>query len=321
MGRVLSATFLVTGSEGCIGSWVVKELVEQGERCVALDLVATQRRLRQIADPSVVEKVTVVTGDINEDGLIASIASDHHVSHVIHLAALLAPFVRANPILGAQVSVVGTIRVFEAVRQLKDQVQGFAYASSTAVFGPRETDGRPRGLYGVFKRCNEETARLYAQDWSVASVGLRPTALFGVGRDQGVDAAPTTAIKAVALKVPYRIPFGGSLHLQYNADVARAFIAAARAKVAGARVYNVRGSIVSVEEVANTIGALRPIAADILTHATEPLPQAAELPGAYLDELVTGLPITPFRTAVIETLERYERLAANGELTKAELGV
>ena len=42
---------------------------------------------------------------------------EHAITHVIHLAALQVPFVRADPPLGARVDVLGTVNVFEAVRR------------------------------------------------------------------------------------------------------------------------------------------------------------------------------------------------------------
>ena len=63
------------------------------------------------------------------------------------------------------------------------------------MFGPGE-DGaaapdedsacEPTTHYGVYKRANEGTARIFWQDNNMPSVGLRPLTVYGVGRDQGL---------------------------------------------------------------------------------------------------------------------------------------
>ena len=164
----------------------------------------------------------------------------HAPTHIVHLAGLQVPFVAADPVLGALVNVAGTVRVLEAARHSGGTVRGIAYASSAAVYDPAG-ELRPRTLYGVYKRCNEETARHYAEALGVPSVGLRPWTVFGVGRDQGVTSAPTSAIQAVVRGESYAIPFTGSMAMQYTADVAAAFVAAARAHPGGAGVLRPAG--------------------------------------------------------------------------------
>jgi UDP-glucuronate 4-epimerase len=309
----LSECFLITGSEGCIGSWVIARLLDTGARCVALDVRADGTRLRQLVPTERVAQVEFVVGDIGEEGLVERVVREHGVSRVIHLAALQIPFVAAAPARGAEVNVVGTVRVFEAAAVARDQVKGLAYASSAAVFG--ETGAlEPRTLYGVFKRANEETARIFAERDGVASFGLRPWAVFGPGRDQGLTAAPTHALKAVTLGEPFRIPFGGRLDLQYARDVADAFIAGTLAPVAGARIANLRGSVVSVDEFIEVVDTVRPGAAQLLTHEPDPIPIAAEPAGMVVDELLGDVHRTPLASAVRETLEHFEERARLGEL-------
>jgi UDP-glucuronate 4-epimerase len=308
--------FLVTGSGGCLGSWVVKNLVESGERCIAFDLDSEPRRLRRILDEERLGGVELVAGDIVQEDLLARVVAEHGVTRIIHLAALQIPFVAADPVRGALVNVVGTLRVLEAARSAPGQVRGVVYASSAAVFGP---GGRPATLYGVFKVANEETARIYAQDYDVPSIGLRPWAIFGPGRDQGLTAAPTHAMKAAVLRAPYHIPFGGRLDLQYADDAARTFIELSRLEAGGAEVYNLRGSVVDVAEVVALIDEARPEAKGLITHALDPIPIDAELDDEPLRQVLRDPPFTPLAAAVAETLELFERQKDQGELAVTEL--
>jgi UDP-glucuronate 4-epimerase len=311
--------FLVTGSGGCIGSWTVRRLLERGERCVALDVSTEPARLRRILAEERMGEVTLVRGDILEDGFVPSLIEEHGVTRLVHLAALQIPFVAADPVRGASVNVVGTVRVLEAARRAQGRVRGVVYASSAAVFDASGQDLRPATLYGVFKVTNEETARIYWQDHGLRSVGLRPWAVFGPGRDQGLTAAPTHAMKAAALGVPYHIPFGGRLDLQYAPDVADAFIASALADPPGAVVHNLRGAVVSLDEVVSAIEEVVPQARGLVTHGDEPIPIEAELGDGGFASLVGDAPRTDLRVAVRETIEHFTELARAGLLDAGEL--
>src|SRR5262249_55801511 len=150
------------------------------------------------------------------------------------LAGLQVPTCRADPLLGARVNVLGTLSVFEAVRQAAGQVERLVYASSAAIFGPADQYAQgsvpddvppsPTTHYGVFKCCNEGNARIYFQDHGLSSIGLRPWTVYGVGRDFGMTSEPTKAIKALAVGRPYHISYGGRQDLQYVDDVAQIFV-------------------------------------------------------------------------------------------------
>ena len=302
--------FLITGSEGCIGAWVIRQLVAEGVQCVAFDLTGEKRRLREVAGDEVAASIPFVQGDLTRDGDMERVMESHAPTHIVHLAGLQVPFVAANPVLGALVNVAGTVRVFEAARHSDGDVRGIAYASSAAVYDP-DGELRPRTLYGVYKRCNEETARHYAEALGVPSVGLRPWTVFGIGRDQGVTSAPTSAIQAVVRGQDYAIPFSGAMAMQYTADVAAAFIAAARAQPAiSSSSYDLPGVVMTVDEVIAGIEEAVPGARGRITSSGDQLPIAALTPGPSLLELVPDLPLTPFTDAVAQTAARFAELDA-----------
>src|ERR1043165_9587145 len=147
-----------------------------------------------IMDDESIAKATFITGDITEAESILPIIDKYEITHIIHLAGLQVPTCKANPRLGAMVSVIGTINVFEAARQAKELVKRVVYASSAAVFGVVGEDrplvesdaADPATHYGAFKRCNEDNARVYYLDQGVNSIGLRPLTIYGVGRDFGL---------------------------------------------------------------------------------------------------------------------------------------
>ncbi|MER3397519.1 MAG: epimerase [Chloroflexota bacterium] len=316
--------FLVTGSSGCIGSWVIKLLGEAGIPVVGADIDPEPRRLAQLVPPESLPSVSFVKLDITDlDGVLRTLEG-RRVNRVIHLAALQIPFCRADPARGALVNVVGTVNIFEAARRLG--VRSLVYASSVAVFGPPnfyrdaaplpdDAPQWPETLYGVYKQANEGTARLYWQDYGVPSVGLRPWAVYGVGRDQGLTSDPTKAIKAAVLGMPFKIRFGGRLDLQYAEDVARIFIAAARRSVAGAPVFNIRGNVLSVEEFLAELAGVLPESRGLIGWEGPPLPLPPELDDRGLREFLGGqVPHTPLAEGIRQTAETFRALEAAGRL-------
>src|SRR5262245_54399947 len=125
----MSDRWLVTGSLGCLGAWTVVTLAREGARVIALDVGTDKRRLRLIAAPEELETVTFVQGDITEPKTVSHALAEHEITHVVHLAALQVPFCKADPVLGAQVNVTGTVNVFEAAKQ-HGLASPVAYASS-----------------------------------------------------------------------------------------------------------------------------------------------------------------------------------------------
>jgi UDP-glucuronate 4-epimerase len=326
--------FLVTGALGCIGAWTVRELVREGVPVVGFDVGTNARRLALVMTPDELAEATLVAGDITDLDALERTLAEHDITNVIHLAALQVPFCRADPPLGARVNVVGTVNVFEAVRQRGDSGHPMApvvYTGSIGMFSPTDVDPatnrllesaepHPGNHYGVYKFANEGTARIYLADSGVPSVGLRPMTVFGAGRDQGMTSGPTVAIAAAVLGMPFRISFGGSTLFQYAADVAKTLILASRAAPAGARVFNLGGSPVAIADWIATIEELVPEARGLITAEPAPLPFPSDIEHTSLASL-GEIPVTPYRDAIAETVDIYRRLQADGRLVAAEQGV
>jgi nucleoside-diphosphate-sugar epimerase len=286
--------WLVTGALGCIGAWTAITLVREGAGVVAFDLGDDLRRLRLIGTPQEIDAVEFVRGDITGLATVERVLAEHEITHVVHLAALQVPFCRENPVLGSQVNVTGTVNVFEAARRLGLETP-VAYASSAAVYD-RNGKVDPSTLYGVFKLANEGTAAIYAAEYGVASVGLRPFTVYGPGRDQGMTAGPTLAVAAAVRGEPYRIAFGGATQFHYAGDVARAFVQAARATTSGSETFCIGGPATSISEFVALVGAVVPGAE--VSHDDTILPFPDQLPQPWFDA-----PLTPLDEGVRETVE------------------
>ncbi len=320
---------LMTGGYGCIGSWIARQLVDNGQQVWIYDLKEDTHRLDLIAKPGDDRSIHFIQGDVCDVAALQAAAETVGATHLLHLAGLQTPTCRANPILGATVNVVGTLAVFETARALKGQIERVVYASSAAVHGPPdegvvhsiadEVRLSPLTHYGAFKVCNELNARVYWLDHGISSVGLRPWTVYGVGRDFGMTSEPTKAIKAVALGRPYKISYGGKQDLQYVEDVAATFVCALARPFTGAAAFNLRGAVEPIESFVRTLCELVPAAASLVSHGDRQLPIAADLDGSRLETRLGPIRRTPLRDGIAETYRRFVELKERGRLDASDL--
>jgi nucleoside-diphosphate-sugar epimerase len=324
---------LLTGGYGCIGSWIVRNLLDRGDQVWVYDLREDTRRLRLILPPERLAEVPFIEGNVTDLHALRRAVDLNGITHVIHMAGLQVPTCRADPMLGATVNVIGTLAVFEAVRLARPQVQRLVYASSSAVYGSPELyygKGESKPLsddaplvpsthYGYFKCCNEGNARIYYQDFGLSSVGLRPWTVFGVGRDFGMTSEPTKAIKSVALGRQYAISYGGRQDLQYADDVAKVFVRAAEAPYQGAKSFNLRGAVVDLATFHRELVAVAPEAEKLITFGDRQLAIAYDLDDSALQHELGPIAKTPLREGIKRTYEAFRRLADEGRLDTDDL--
>lgn len=317
-------TYLITGSMGCIGAWVLHHLVKSGRHVVSFDLSTNRSRLDLLLTKDEQENIHFIQGDLTDYEAVKAVFDAQNVTHVIHLAALQVPFCRANPVVGAQVNVVGTVNVFEAAKQ--SGLKHLAYASSIAVYGTpdeypagaiaHDAPNKPHTLYGVYKVANEGTARVYWQDHQISSTALRPYTVYGIGRDQGLTSEPTKAMLAAAAGKDYNITFGGKMLFHYASDVALQFIEAAEKPLDGAYVFNLGGDSLDVSEVVAMINRAKP--GVNITNDDRTLPFPEDFDGSVHKQHLGSVNETPVEDGVKETIAQFERLIAEGKLAVEE---
>jgi len=96
----MSKTYFITGAQGCIGSWIVKALVERGDTAVVFDRSDDARRLSAIIEDKDLQSVRFILGDITDREVVLSALESSGAEHVIHLAGLQVPTCKANPVAG-----------------------------------------------------------------------------------------------------------------------------------------------------------------------------------------------------------------------------
>jgi UDP-glucose 4-epimerase len=158
-------SILVTGGAGYIGSHMVLELVDAGERVVVLDNLSTGFRWA-VAAPA-----ALVVGDVGDEALVGRIIDDHAVQAIIHFAgSIVVPDSVADP-LGYYHNNTVKSRALIAAAVARD-VPHFIFSSTAAVYGnpketpvPEDADLRPMSPYGSSKLMTElmlaDTARAH----------------------------------------------------------------------------------------------------------------------------------------------------------------
>ena len=313
--------YLVTGALGCIGAWVLYHLAQQGKRAVSFDLSENRARLDLLMDrPQQEAAFQFVRGDLTNPAQVVEVIRAHSITHIIHLAALQVPFCRANPTLGAQVNVTGTINIFEGARQAG--IKHLMYASSVAVYGPpppeqagqiiTEMPQAPMTLYGVYKVANEGAARVYWAENGISSTTIRPYTVYGLGRDQGMTSDPTKAMLAAAAGKPYPISFNGPSQFHFASDIAGLCILAAERPLDGARAFNLGGKPTTCAEVVDLIRAECPEAE--ITFRDVPLPFPAGFDDSALAQAFPDRVETPLPVGVSQTIQSFRQLLRAGKI-------
>jgi UDP-glucose 4-epimerase len=314
---------LVTGAQGCIGAWVVKRLLDRQMDVLVYDLESEAARLKMIAPAQQVSKLRTITGAIEDTARVKALVRDEGITHIVHLAAVLMPYCQANPVTGGMINVIGTLNVFEAARDAGRPIR-ITYASSSAVWGPEDTYEarplkeddplRPATHYGVFKQANEGNARAFYAVNGISSIGLRPWTVYGAGRDRGLTADPTLAMKAAVLGQPFQIRVGGFMDLQYVEDVAETFIECLLSSLDGAHVFNLAGDVIRMDDLVTKLEALLPTARGLITVNGPQVPVAYRMDDSGLRSKLPRLTKTPLETGMRATLEIFERLKSEGRL-------
>lgn len=309
----MTATVLVTGAKGCIGAWTLRQLIDDGHTVIALDLPGNMHRLELILGDDL-SKVTLLDGDILDADGVQRVVRENDITNIVHLAALQVPAARANPTLGAQVNVVGTVNVFEAARAA--DINHVVYASSIAAYSKEKTL-EPATLYGVWKLANEGMARVYHRDYGISSIAMRPYVVYGPGRDFGLTSTPTTAMLAAAAGMDYHIPFSGRMLYHTARDIAGLMVRTALlTDFDQAAVFDPPGTFATSTDIAAAINAVVPNVKITYDETVLPFPQAYDTDA--MAQAIGPIEMTSLTDGVAETIDAFRVALAKGQLQPPE---
>lgn len=258
----MSRVVLVTGGAGFIGSNLVRELLERGDRVRVLDNFSTGLR-RNLLD--ITDDVEVVEGDLRSYERVHTAVRGVEV--VFHQGALgSVPRSVQDPLTSTAVNVEGTLNVLLAARD--EGVRRVVAASSSSVYGdggtfPRTESQAPNPIspYAVAKLAAERFCVSFARVYGLETVALRYFNVFGPRQDPGSQYAAVVPlfVSAIAAGEPVTIHGDGeqSRDFTYVANVVDANLLAADAAEAAGTVLNIAaGGSETVGTLAETIGRL-----------------------------------------------------------------
>ena len=261
MTELKGKRILVTGGAGFIGSHIIDLLCEEDcAEIVAIDNMVRGRpeNLRQARKRY---PVRLVTGDIRDTKLLASLVKDADI--VFHQAALRITHCAAEPRLAMEVMVQSTFDLLQAC--VEYGVEKVVAASSASVYGmaeafpttERQSPYNNRTLYGAAKAFNEGLLRSFNDMYKLDYVAFRYFNVYGERMD--IHGRYTEVLirwmeRLEAGRAP--IIFGDgrqTMDFVHVLDVARANILGAKAD-ADDEVFNVAsGTETSLVELAVTL--------------------------------------------------------------------
>lgn len=226
-------TILVTGACGHIGREVCRTLREAGLKVLQTD----------IGDDSGPDSVAC---DLKSKGDVTRLFQSGPIRAVIHLAGILPTAFQADPVLGIEVNVSGSV---ELLRQSAAAgVKRFVFASSLSVFGtsatPRplaeEDPAAPGDPYGASKRLVELIGGILAKSAAFEFVSLRIARVVGPGIKKTSSPWRAQMFEAPPRQNPISVPFSpkAKLSLVHVAEVARMFWTLVREPEVKHAVYN-----------------------------------------------------------------------------------
>lgn len=166
-------TVLVTGGAGYIGSHLVWELIDAGERVVVLDRLSTG------FDWAVAPEATLVVGDVADQPLVSGLIAEHGVDSIVHFAgSVVVPDSVSDPLGYYENNTCKSRALIETA--IRSGVRHFIFSSTAAVYGaaglePVREDARlaPESPYGLSKLMTEWMLRDAAAAHDFAYTALR----------------------------------------------------------------------------------------------------------------------------------------------------
>ncbi len=197
----------VTGGNGFLGSWLIKNLVDQGA-----DVVALIRDIIPSANLSLLgydKKITIIYGKVEDYDLLVRILHEYEIDTCFHLAAqALVGVANKSPLSTFESNIKGTWCILEACR-MASSIKRIVIASSDKAYGSHEKlpyteEGKLHGLhpYDASKSCTDILSQTYYNTYKLPVAILRCGNIYGGGDLNFSRIIPDTARSIFSDKNP-----------------------------------------------------------------------------------------------------------------------
>lgn len=304
--------YIVTGGAGFIGSHIVDELVNQGEKVTVIDNLSTGsiNNLEESKD-----KIKFVKGDIMDLDLLQNTFDEGDI--IFHQAAR--PSVKKSvedPILTNNINIQGTLNMLVAAKDNK--CKRVIFASSSSVYGDSKIlpkvesmTPNPKSPYALTKYAGEVYLKQFYELYGLETLSIRYFNVFGPRQtpDSEYSAVIPKFIKFINEdKTPVIYGDGTqSRDFTYIKNVVHANILASKAKITKGEVINVAcNDRIDLNELAKKLNL-------ILNKNLQPVydePRLGDVKHSQADinkakSLIGYEPIVDFETGLKMTVDSY----------------
>jgi len=177
---------LVTGFEGFLGSHLTSELIRSKAKVTGLDIKTVRKET--ILPKSILKKMRVVKGNVEDYSLLLRILRGDKIEYVFHLAATsLVKEAEGSPVKAFSTNIKGTWNILEACRNYSG-IKGIIIASSDKAYGihnklPYYENTSLSGShpYDVSKSCADLLSYTYYRTYGLPVCITRCGNIYGPG--------------------------------------------------------------------------------------------------------------------------------------------
>ncbi|KAF1679097.1 sugar dehydratase [Bacillus sp. SKDU12] len=176
----------VTGCTGLLGSYLVKELIEQGANVTGL--VRDHVPQSNLYQGEHIKKMNIVRGSLEDMAVMERALGEYEIDTVFHLAAqAIVGVANRNPISTFEANILGTWNILEACRK-HPLIKRVIVASSDKAYGDQENlpydENMPlqgKHPYDVSKSCADLISHTYFHTYGLPVCITRCGNLYGGG--------------------------------------------------------------------------------------------------------------------------------------------
>ena len=192
---------LVTGADGFIGSWIAKELIEQGAN--VFTIVRDIKKQSNIDVLKLRNKISIVHGDLVNFDVCNRVVKEYEICVCFHIAAqAIVGTANISPLSTFESNIKGTWNILESAR-LSKFIKGVVVASSDKAYGVQKklpyTEESPLlGLYpyDASKACADILSRSYFKTYGLPIAVTRNANTYG-GADLNFSRLVPDTIRSV----------------------------------------------------------------------------------------------------------------------------
>ncbi len=179
---------LITGVAGFLGFSIANHLIKKNN-IFGIDnfdkYYSPFYKKKRIIELKKYKNFVFLNADINNKKKINLFIKNKKINLIMHFAAQAGVrYSFINPIKYTEVNILGFLNIVEIAKINK--IKNVIYASSSSVYGESrvfpnsEKDNiKPKNIYSISKKINEDTASLYSNVFNINFIGLRFFTIYG----------------------------------------------------------------------------------------------------------------------------------------------